>query len=70
MSHYFWKCPHFFKGGGTLSPTLKFLGRTLNELTYLDFDLCVKHGYVVLMKGSQKLVVVMEASLRSVVVAD
>ena len=29
MSHYFWKCPHFFKGGGTLSPILKFLGRTL-----------------------------------------
>ena len=29
MSHYFSKCPHFFKGGGTLSPILKFLGRTL-----------------------------------------
>ena len=25
-----WKCPNFFKGGGTLSPILKFLGRTLH----------------------------------------
>ena len=29
MSHYFWKCPNIFKGDGTLSPVLKFLGRTL-----------------------------------------
>ena len=29
VSHSFWKCPHFFKGGGTLCPILKFLGRTL-----------------------------------------
>ena len=29
MSHSFWKCPHFFKGDGTLCPIFKFLGRTL-----------------------------------------
>ena len=26
MSHYFLKCTHFFKRGGTLSPILRFLG--------------------------------------------
>ena len=33
MSQYFWKCPHLFKGGGTLSPIWKFLGRTLIAAT-------------------------------------
>ena len=27
--HFFLKCPHIFKSSGTLSPVLKFLGRTL-----------------------------------------
>ena len=30
----FLKCPHFFKGGGTLSPILKVLGRTLGFYAY------------------------------------
>ena len=29
LSNCFWKIPHFFKDGGTLSPILKFFGRTL-----------------------------------------
>ena len=29
MSPLFLKCPHFFKSPGTLSPVMKFLGRTL-----------------------------------------
>ena len=27
--HFFLRCPHFFKSPGTLSPVMKFLGRTL-----------------------------------------
>ena len=40
MSIYFSKCPHFFKGGGTLSPILKFLGRTL--LLSSSTNLCIQ----------------------------
>ena len=34
MSHYFWKCPHFFKGGGTLSPNFEISWQNTVLITF------------------------------------